>query len=106
MVVGERRVLSICHTPVPLTRRSAEAGVWTAPDARGRGYAAAATASWAALLRPSGRHLFYVHDLANHSSQRVAARLHARRIGWAWQSDDAAPPGGDVHPLSRVRDGR
>jgi hypothetical protein len=102
MVVDERRVLSICHTPVPLTRSSGEAGVWTAPDARGRGYAAAATAEWAALLRPSGRHLFYVHALANRSSQRVAERLHARRLGWSWHRGPAPPRGSDAHPLSSL----
>ncbi|HWB77584.1 MAG TPA: GNAT family N-acetyltransferase [Nannocystaceae bacterium] len=103
MVVAERRVLSICHTPVPLTAATAEPGTWTTPDARGRGYAAAATAEWVAMLRPSGRRLFYVHDVANRSSQRVAERLRARMIGWAWHRGPPAR-GRDVHPLSSVRD--
>ena len=103
MVVADRRVLSICHTPLPLTDRSGEAGVWTAEDARGRGYAAAVTAEWVALLRPSRRHLFYVHDVANRSSQRVAERLQARHLGWAW-CRDVPPRGSDVHPLSSLRE--
>jgi RimJ/RimL family protein N-acetyltransferase len=105
MIVDDHRVLSICHTPRPLTARAAEAGVWTAPDVRGRGYAAAATAQWAALLRPSGRHLFYATRLANHSSQRVAERLNARWLGWVWERRDATgSPDSSVHPLSHARD--
>lgn len=105
MVVDDRRVLSICHTPCPLTARAAEAGVWTAPDARGRGYAAAATVEWAAMLRPSGRALFYATRLDNHSSQRVAQRLNARWLGWVWEVPAAAASrGSNVHPLSRARE--
>ncbi len=106
MVVAERRVLSICHTPRPLTARTAEAGTWTAPDVRGRGYAAAATAEWAALLRPSGRHLFYATRIDNHSSQRVAQRLNARWLGWSWElRDPTVRRGSNAHPLSDLRDG-
>ena len=43
------------------------------------------TAAWAALTRPSGRHLFYSTSGENVSSQRVAARLGLRPIGWLWQ---------------------
>jgi len=105
MVVDDRRVLSICHTPCPLTARAAEAGVWTAPDVRGRGYATAATVEWAAMLRPSGRQLFYATRPDNHSSQRVAQRLNARWLGWAWEvAAAAAKRAGNVHPLSRARE--
>jgi RimJ/RimL family protein N-acetyltransferase len=105
MVVDDRRVLSICHTPCPLTAQAAEAGVWTAPDVRGRGYAAAATVEWTAMLRPSGRQLFYATRLDNHSSQRVAQRLNARWLGWAWEvAAAAASRRSNVHPLSRVRE--
>jgi RimJ/RimL family protein N-acetyltransferase len=84
MAVHAGEVISICHTPVssPL---AAEAGVWTRPEFRGRGHAAAVTAAWAALLRPSGRLLFYSTARTNVSSQRVAARLGLRHIGWLWQ---------------------
>ena len=78
------RVIAICHSP-RLTDRAAEAGTWTDPDFRGQGHAAAATAAWAAVLAPSGRHLFYSTSATNLSSQRVAARLNARPIGWLWQ---------------------
>jgi predicted GNAT family acetyltransferase len=78
------RVISICHTPAS-NPRAAEGGVWTHPDFRGQGHAAATTAEWAALLRPSGRLLFYSAARTNHSSQAVAARLRLRPIGWLWQ---------------------
>jgi RimJ/RimL family protein N-acetyltransferase len=80
-----KQIISICHSAARLTDRGAEAGVWTDPDFRGRGHAAAVTAAWASLLAPSGRHLFYSHSSTNLSSQRVAARLGLRPIGWRWQ---------------------
>jgi RimJ/RimL family protein N-acetyltransferase len=82
-MIGDQ-VVSICHS-ARLTERGAEAGVWTDPGFRGQGHAAAVTAAWAALLAPSGRHLFYSTYAANVSSQRVAERLHLRPIGWMWK---------------------
>jgi hypothetical protein len=79
------RVISVCHTPRPLTMRAAECGVWTHPDFRGHGNAAAVTSAWADLLRPSGRYLFYGTDVENVSSQRVAQRLGLRFLGRTWQ---------------------
>jgi hypothetical protein len=90
MLTHAGEVISICHTPAS-SPRGAEAGTWTRADFRGRGHAAAATAAWAALMRPSGRLLFYSTSRTNVSSQRVAARLGLRPIGWLWQ-------------LARVRD--
>jgi hypothetical protein len=78
------QVISICHTPVQ-SARAAEAGVWTHPDFRGQGHAAATTAGWASLVRPTGRLLFYSTSHTNRSSQRVAARLGLRPIGYLWQ---------------------
>jgi len=84
MAVRDGQVISICHTA---RRRAlgAEAGVWSRPEFRGQGHAAAVTAAWAALMRPTGRHLFYSVARTNVSSQRVAARLGLRPIGWLWQ---------------------
>jgi Acetyltransferase (GNAT) domain len=97
MAVHEDRVISICHTPVA-NEGAAEAGVWTHPDFRGHGHAAAATAAWTALMRPTGRLLFYSTSHTNHSSQAVASRLHLRPIGYLWQlrrrPDRVAP----IHP--------
>ncbi len=78
------QVISICHT-ARLAGRGAEAGVWTDPDFRSQGHAAAVTAAWASLLAPSGRYLFYSTSANNSSSQRVAARLNLRPIGWMWK---------------------
>jgi len=84
MAMHEARVVSICHTPT-WNQHAAEAGTWTHPDFRGRGYAAAATAEWATLLRHTGRVLFYSTSQTNRSSQAVAARLRLRHIGCLWQ---------------------
>jgi predicted GNAT family acetyltransferase len=84
MALVDGRVASICHTP-RLNARAAEAGTWTRTDFRGRGLAAACTAEWAQLLRPSGRLLFYSTSRSNRSSQRVAARLGLHQLGCLWQ---------------------
>ena len=85
-------VISLCHTPAS-SARGAEAGTWTRPEFRGQGHAAAVTAAWAALMRPSGRVLFYSTSRTNVSSQRVAARLGLRPIGWLWQLARVRSPG-------------
>jgi RimJ/RimL family protein N-acetyltransferase len=104
MAIEAGQVVSICHTPRPLTARAAECGVWTHPGFRGRGYAAAVTSEWAAMLRSSGRHLFYSTDLENLSSQRVARRLSLRLLGWTWQLGVARDDEEDrLHPLSTLR---
>lgn len=84
MAVAGGRVVSLCHCS-RLTEAGAEAGVWTDADHRGRGLAASVTAAWAGLLAPSGRLVFYSTAKENRSSQRVAARLRLRNIGWIWQ---------------------
>ncbi len=89
-VVDGARVVSMCHS-ARLADRGAEAGTWTDPDYRGRGYAAATTAAWAGLLAPSGRHLFYSTSADNLSSQRVAARLALPLIGWTWSLSSHEP---------------
>jgi RimJ/RimL family protein N-acetyltransferase len=98
---GEQ-VISICHTPKS-NSVAAEAGTWTHPDFRGRGHAAAATAAWAALMRPSGQVLFYSTSWTNRSSQGVAARLGLRRIGYLWQLRSVSTTAGWTDP--RVRGG-
>ncbi|MFD2077772.1 GNAT acetyltransferase [Actinopolymorpha cephalotaxi] len=80
----DTRVLAVAHTPVA-DSRGAEAGVWTHPDVRGRGLAGTVTAHWARLIRGTGRLPFYSTSADNLSSQRVAARLALRPIGWLWK---------------------
>lgn len=93
MAMHGERVISICHTPVS-NAIAAEAGVWTHPEFRGQRHAAATTAAWAALMRPSGRVLFYSTSWTNHASQRVAGKLGLRRIGFLWQLQSVRTGGG------------
>jgi RimJ/RimL family protein N-acetyltransferase len=103
IILDDNRVVSICHTPGPMTARTAECGVWTAPPYRGRGYAAATAAAWIPLVRAPGRTLFYSTDADNRSSQRVAARLQLDEIGWTWRLHRPhARPAPHVHPLSSL----
>jgi len=60
---------------------AAEIGVYTFPDHRGRGLAAAATAAWSSLPELRDRELFYSTLTTNTSSRRVAARLGLEHIG-------------------------
>jgi len=99
IAIVDGAAISICHTPVPMTAHSAECGVWTDPRFRGRGYAAATAAAWVPLVRAPGRHLFYMTDADNRSSQRVAARLGAREIGWTWKLHRERPATPKLHPL-------
>jgi RimJ/RimL family protein N-acetyltransferase len=101
MSLDAGRAVSIAHTALPMTPRAAECGVWTHEAHRRRGHATATVAAWADILRPSNRFLFYATDAGNIASQRVAARLRLREIGWIWRIEpaDAAPP--RRHPLSR-----
>jgi len=89
MVLHKNRVVSICHSPRNKPT-GAEAGTWTDPEFRGRGYAAATTAAWSEML---STHLFYSTSAENYSSQHVAERLGLRPIGWIWKLEKDAIPG-------------
>ena len=65
---------SVCFS-ARSTREASEAGVETLPDHRGRRYAGAVTAAWAAEVRHQGRIPLYSTSWPNHASRRVAARL-------------------------------
>jgi hypothetical protein len=58
-----------------------EAGITTVPELRRRGFAAAATAGWAAHPALDGRVRFYSTQRANVASQGVARRLGLRFVG-------------------------
>ena len=104
MALLDGRIVSICHTPRPMTERAAECGVWTDPDYRGRGLATEVAATWADILHPSGRFLFYAHDAQNVASRHVAARLGLRPIGRIWRLAKVHRGADDRrHPLSRRR---
>lgn len=101
MVVAEQRVLSIAHTPKPMTDVEAECGVWTDPIARGKGFAAAAASAWASILRSTDRRLVYSTTEGNLSSQRVAERLKLKLI--SRHEMPRKTGGSNVHPLCSVR---
>ncbi len=78
--VAENRVTAVCYTPVG-SRSAAEAGVWTHPEARGRGWATSVTAAWARAAGPRFDTLFYSTGFENAASQGVARKLRLRPIG-------------------------
>jgi len=99
------RVASLCHTPCVPRARAVEAGVWTHADFRGRGYAAAVTSAWIALMRPSYDYIFYSTTVDNRSSQQVSRRLGLRTIGTTSRLGRGKRDDDDnVHPLSVLRD--
>jgi RimJ/RimL family protein N-acetyltransferase len=77
------RAVSLCYA-ARLTLQAAEAGVETVEEARGHGYATAATALWASAVRKSGRLALYSTWWENQASQKVAHKLGAVRYGEDW----------------------
>ncbi len=84
MSLADDDIASICFSS-RLTDDAAEAGLRTEPAHRLQGHGAIATAAWASLVLASGRHAFYSTSADNVASQRVAASLGLREIGWIWQ---------------------
>ncbi len=73
MVVNGAAV-SLCYC-ARLTDYTAEAGLETLKDYRGRGYAQAVVAAWARAVRGTGRIPFYSTASENTASQAVARKL-------------------------------
>lgn len=96
MALTNDSVVSICHTPRPMSPAVAECGVWTHPDHRGRRLAEATTAAWTRLVAHAGRTLFYSTDDCNLASQRVAAHLGLRLVGREWILDAGPFEEGDA----------
>lgn len=79
LVDGEIAV-SVCGS-VRITQRACEAGVETAPDFRGRGFAALVTAAWAEAVRQLGPIPLYSTSWENTASQSVASKLGLLQYG-------------------------
>lgn len=73
-IVEDGAPISICFC-ARISDLAAEAGVETAPEFRGRGYAGLATAAWAAAIQASGRIPIYSTSWSNAPSLAVACKL-------------------------------
>jgi len=79
-VVEDDGVVSLCAS-VAASSAYHQAGVETAPAARGRGLAGRAVAAWAERVRALGAEPLYGTTFDNLASQAVARRLGLRLIG-------------------------
>lgn len=80
VIEAEGSVVAICHS----SRSSAEAaaaGVSTAPDYRGRGFARRAAAAWATEVMGGGRTAFYSTTWDNAASRAIASGFGLRFFG-------------------------
>ena len=66
------------------TNAAAEAGLETAADFRGRGFATRVTAAWAAAIRASGRIPLYSTSWSNTASRTVARKLGLIQYATDW----------------------
>jgi len=66
---------------VRVTPVAYEVGVETAPEFRGRGYAAPVVAAWARVVREAGRIPLYSTSWENTASQAVARKLGLVQYG-------------------------
>jgi hypothetical protein len=82
--VTEGCAVSVCCS-VRTTETADEAGVETAKEFRGRGYAAQVVAAWANLVRCSGRIPLYSTSWHNTASQAVARKLKLQQYGTDYQ---------------------
>jgi hypothetical protein len=79
-VVVDGRAVSVCGT-VRVTPLACEAGVDTAPVARGSGYAARVVSAWARAIRASGKTPLYSTSWRNEASRSVARKLGLLQFG-------------------------
>lgn len=80
VVVVDGKAISICAS-VRITDEADEAGVDTALEYRGRGYAAQAAAAWATAVRDLGRVPLYSTSWTNAASRSVARKLSLVHFG-------------------------
>ncbi|GBF73418.1 hypothetical protein PA598K_01707 [Paenibacillus sp. 598K] len=80
MMLADHMAVSVCYS-ARYNDRAAEAGVETLEGYRGRGYTTRAAASWAHVIRQSGRIPLYSTSWDNYASQSIARRLQLHRYG-------------------------
>jgi RimJ/RimL family protein N-acetyltransferase len=79
-LVLEGQAVAVCAS-VRITPQAHEAGVETAAPFRGRGYATAVVAAWAAVVRALGVEPLYSTSWRNAASRAVARRLGLLSVG-------------------------
>jgi RimJ/RimL family protein N-acetyltransferase len=80
-VLIEDGVIAAMAFAARISAEGAAVGVYTFPQFRGRGLAAAVTARWSSHHTLADRKLFYGTSVTNTASQRVAARLGLEQVG-------------------------
>ncbi|MCX6049083.1 MAG: GNAT family N-acetyltransferase [Chloroflexi bacterium] len=81
--VEQGQAVAVCFCS-RIPGQATEAGVETLAAYRGKGYATAAVALWAATVRQRGWLPLYSTDWENHASQRIAHKLGMVRYGDDW----------------------
>lgn len=85
-IVIDDKPVSVCFS-ARSSRIAAAAGVETAAQFRGRGYASAVTTAWARAIRASGRTPFYSTSWTNTASLANARKLGLIAYGSSWTVD-------------------
>ncbi|WP_152362693.1 GNAT family N-acetyltransferase [Microlunatus speluncae] len=97
IAVGPERIVALATTPRDRLG-TAEVGVWTHPEHRGRRYAELVVGAWAAVAGRTRNLLFYSHFDDNPASAAVARKLGARPIGRIWQLRNVDSSAADLAP--------